>query len=222
MRLGSCGLACLSLCVSGAMAEQVVLTPLSNGRLERTATGQPYTMTSPPANGRLLMQRLSSTGLLREGYLEYSLASLPSDATVTSASFTYTVDLITYPPDPSLSLNLYDGGDGATTLADISKNTWNVAQSQDYTSVGVYTTNFFSVIPLNDRAENFPSGYLGLSLFPRIDGKQTGITSKEYAALLGEQAPVLTITYSVPEPGSLAVVALTVLAPGLMLRRRMR
>ena len=117
---------------------------------------------------------------------------------------------------PSISINLYDGGDGTVTLADVSKSTFNVAQSQDITSTGVFTTSFFSVIPLNNRTTDFPSGILGLSFAPRVEGLQTGIWSNEAAISFGLQPPVLNITY-VPEPASLSVLFL---GAGLLLRRR--
>jgi hypothetical protein len=92
------------------------------------------------------------------------------------------------------------------TYADLSKNLINVAQSQDITGAGTYTTDFFSVWALNNRATNFPSGFLGLDLFARVEGYQTGIWSIEDAQQFGFQAPVLTITYTVPEPAGLSLV----------------
>jgi hypothetical protein len=194
--------------VQSALANQVVLSPVDDAQYDRAAFLQPDVVTNPPTNGLYTFRLLNSSGEIHEGYLEYSLASLPSNATVTAASFTYGVDLITHTSSayPSLTLDLYDGGDGQVTISDLYKNGFNVAQSQDLTGLGTYTTNFFSVIPLNNRATNFPSGYLGFQVFPRVEGYQAGLRSAEDAQQFGGQAPVLTITYTVPEPGSLALL----------------
>lgn len=191
-----------------AFADQIILSPTDDAQLDRTDYQSPYTLTNPPPYGGFyLCRRLSTTGELHEGFLKYSLASLPSNATVTSASFTYGVNLVSSPngTHPSFSISLYDGGNSQVTMADLSKDLVNVAQSQDL-SLGTYTTDFFSVSALNNRNTSFPSGYVGVNLFPRIESYQARVSSVEQARQYGDQAPVVTITYTVPEPASIALL----------------
>ncbi len=187
-----------------AIAGQIVLSPLDDGQLSRTAYGQPYVLTNPsPFSGLVVDRDLEDTGELHEGFAEYSLASLPNNATVTSGSLSFHVGLYeaSSAGSPSLSVHLFDGGDGQITYADISKSLVNVAQSQDITGLGVYTTDFMSAWCFNHRDEYFPSGYVGLDLSARVEDHTVKVWSLSDVQY-GFQPPKIILNYTVPEPAS--------------------
>lgn len=190
-----------------ALGYQIMLSPSDDAQFHCATSPGAMTMTNPPSYGILLSHRHSTTGELNMGRLEYSLASLPGNAVVTAASFTYEVGLTNTSGQgaPVIDLLLYDGGDGEVTLEE-SGGVFPVGQSDALTSLDVYTTDFASVDALNNRATNFPNGYVGLCLFNFVESYDVSIWSAEDAQAYGFQPPVITITYVVPEPASLSLL----------------
>lgn len=203
------GLLLVLVASQSALAYQVMLSPVDDAQCDRATLSSPVVLTNPPSYGILMSHNVSTTGELHAGILEYSLASLPGNAIVTSASFTYEVNLVSTSGDsrPILECVLYDGVDGQVTIDDAYKSPffW-VAASGGLASPGIYTTDFSDISELNNRATNFPSGYVGLGIVNSVEAVQARIWSAEDAQAYGFQAPVITITYMVPEPGGLALL----------------
>src|ERR1044071_8581871 len=87
--------AAVLLGVSNTFGAQVVLSPLDDAQDDRATFASPDVFSNPPpVDGPFIPRQLTTPGEFHQGLLEYSLASLPANAVVTSASFTYGVNLI--------------------------------------------------------------------------------------------------------------------------------
>jgi hypothetical protein len=153
--------------------------------------------------------------------VEFSLQSLPANAVVTSAAFSYEVGAQHFAgalggPCP-LQIYYQDGVDGVATSADFGRTPSFTLATQMIDKLGVYTAGFADVSPLNNRSSLFPTGYVGFVLASLAWDTEADIYFSDVPPPHTQQLPTLTISYVVPEPGSVGVLGVGMM---MLLRRR--
>jgi hypothetical protein len=219
----------LGLCAgfAEARADQVVLSPLSAGQFSQfpdpslppngnfESTGSSFTRVTDVIRASASRPPVSDdpARYFGIGTVEFSLASLPAGAVITSATINYKITQLQYgnAPAPHLIVTAHDGVDGVATLADIGKTPSVTVLSQQIPILGVYTSTFTDLSFLNDRGNKLPSGYLGLNFSDNDFGYSESVSVAQ------ADGPHLTITYALPEPASVGMLGVGVL---MLLRRR--
>lgn len=161
-------------------------------------------------------QYLPAFNVDRRGILEYHLGGVPDGATIESAKMTFNVNAITEDSvDGGPEVRLYGySGDGAATTADVN-------QTANLIGLGTPITNTSSAydVALNPASiQALLAGgndYLGVLALGSADGNQLGFWTNES----GLNPARLSITYAVPEPSAMALLAGGM---GLLLARRRR
>jgi hypothetical protein len=209
-----------------AHADTLVLTPVTAGQYYSGFSGTPYAHGEDPSMtpaATTVDVSCRGTIISASAYrkyaavMEYSLAALPPQAVITSATVSFQVTgyslgaLYNFynPPsyEPSLlQLYIFDGADGQVSLQDM--NQVSILEATRTPALGMNDFTLTKLSALNDR----PGNFVGFSLFDnRYPGDATSTTIS-----FATSAPTLAITYEVPEPAS---AALLVAASGLLLRR---
>jgi hypothetical protein len=213
----------LGLCAgfAEARADQVVLSMAAYGQYIGGSSSLGGAVAIPPQTivAGLVPRVGGVTSYL--ALLEFSLAPLPGNAVVTSASLTYEAGLgvLTHNPVPcAISITMRDGKDGIATLDDVFRSPSEVEASFVISENGVQTTPLSDISFLNQRSTYFPTGYVSFSFGPGTSNADVTIVHHQLPSTIIDQLPILTITYSVPEPASVGVLG----AASLMLLRRRR
>jgi hypothetical protein len=151
--------------------------------------------------------------------LEYSLASLPSTAVVTSATVSYDVTAVIAghvgldtPVPFQLQVSMHDGVDGQTTYANMFNSPTLDLPVQTILTPGLYTSDISDLSFLKTRSAHFPGGYMALNF------TDVGYFYTRGEISLSSSTPVVTINYTLaPEPASLGSLGVGML---MLLRRR--
>jgi hypothetical protein len=141
--------------------------------------------------------------------LTYNLASIPSDAYITSATVTFRFSSF---QTSALGVRVFARleDDGIPSASDVHLGTFAGTSPDIYTTEATPATLDPAVF-----RELFSLGsYIGLNVFGPTNGNNAGFRTLEFDP---DRTPILTLTYEVPEPSSLAM-----LLPAVVLLRRGR
>ena len=135
--------------------------------------------------------------------LEFSLASLPSNAVVTAASLNVTCTGFSYPPYPQIAIGAY-AGDGTITSAD-AFTAASLAATAVPTSLGSYST---ALTPTVLQPIISTHGYLAFRLADQVSSNLFDFPSILGASSGDGAAPSVLLTYVVPEPAGSALMGI--------------
>jgi hypothetical protein len=149
---------------------------------------------------------LQSFKLDSRGIAEFSLASVPAGAIIDSATFVFTTNAYT----TSTSTVFVDGyiGDGSLTVGDAT-TPFTPFGSYDAAALGLGQHDF--AIPAVFVQSLLPLGVVGLRLSTPLNQGNTQLYSSDFNGL-SPPGPLLVLNYRVPEPSSVVLGAMGVVA----------
>ncbi len=212
---------CFMLSGSTAIADIVSFTTIADARLFDTgANGSFETLDT----GNLTMSirnfaTLGSANSFEErSVAEFNLSTLPAGASIGSVTFQFDTRSFA---NSNTRVDIFGyQGDGLTTLSDATTSAVllgsydPVALGLGMQSVSLNTAPFATLLAT--------SPLIGLR-FQGIESTNTQFSSLEGSGILNTIAPTLTVnTNAVPEPGSVALIGLGLVAAPLAIRRQRR